>query len=103
MRTGIKRLLRVHGFHSILFESANALLCHEDFGEALCFILDINLKGPFLLSLAVGKAMLARIAQWQPRLNAFARVESEAAWLRDVGARPGVNQLDGQVAQVFRS
>ena len=45
MRTGIKRLLRVHGFHSKLFESANALLCHEDFGEALCFILDINLNG----------------------------------------------------------
>ena len=45
MRTGIKRLLRVHGFHSKFFESANALLCHEDFGEALCFILDINLNG----------------------------------------------------------
>jgi FixJ family two-component response regulator len=45
MRTGIKRLLRVHGFHSELFESANALLCREDFGEALCFILDINLNG----------------------------------------------------------
>ena len=45
MRTGIKRLLRVHGFHSKLFESASALLCHEDFGEALCFILDINLNG----------------------------------------------------------
>ena len=45
MRTGIKRLLRVHGFHSKLFESANALLCHEDFGKALCFILDINLNG----------------------------------------------------------
>ena len=45
MRTGIKRLLGVHGFHSKLFESASALLCHEDFGEALCFILDINLNG----------------------------------------------------------
>ena len=45
MRTGIKRLLRVYGFHSTLFESASALLCHEDFGEALCFILDINLNG----------------------------------------------------------
>jgi FixJ family two-component response regulator len=45
MRTGIRRLLRVHGFRSILFESANALLAHDDFGEALCFILDINLNG----------------------------------------------------------
>src|SRR5712671_2659027 len=45
MRTCIKRLLRVHGFHSRLFESANALLYHEDLGEALCFIVDINLNG----------------------------------------------------------
>jgi len=45
MRTCIKRLLRVHGFHSKLFESADALLCHQDFGEALCFIVDINLNG----------------------------------------------------------
>lgn len=45
MRTGIRRLLSVHGFHSKLFESATALLCHEDFGEALCFVLDINLNG----------------------------------------------------------
>lgn len=44
MRTGIRRLLRVHGFHSKLFESANALLSHEDFGEALCIVLDINLN-----------------------------------------------------------
>ncbi|HJP68417.1 MAG TPA: response regulator [Sphingomicrobium sp.] len=45
MRTGIGRLLRVHGFNSKLFESANALLSHEDFGEVLCFVLDINLNG----------------------------------------------------------
>jgi FixJ family two-component response regulator len=45
MRTGIRRLLSVHGFHSKLFGSANALLCHNDFDEALCFILDINLNG----------------------------------------------------------
>lgn len=44
MRTGIRRLLRVHGFHSEMFESANALLCHDDFGEALCIVLDINLN-----------------------------------------------------------
>ena len=45
MRTGIKRLLRVHGFHSKLFESANALLTYGDFDKAVCFILDINLNG----------------------------------------------------------
>jgi FixJ family two-component response regulator len=51
MRTGIRRLLGVHGFHSKLFESASALLCHEDFGEALCFVLDINLNGESGISL----------------------------------------------------
>ena len=45
IRTGIKRLLRVHGFHSILFESANALLNYGDFDKAFCFVLDINLNG----------------------------------------------------------
>jgi FixJ family two-component response regulator len=45
MRTGIKRLLGVHGFRSMLFESANALLRHDDFDGALCFVLDINLNG----------------------------------------------------------
>jgi FixJ family two-component response regulator len=45
MRTGIERLLRVHGFHSILFESANALFTYGDFGKAFCFIVDINLNG----------------------------------------------------------
>src|SRR5207237_8617908 len=45
MRTGIKRLLRVHGYHSTLFESAGALLACGDFDKAFCFILDINLNG----------------------------------------------------------
>jgi FixJ family two-component response regulator len=45
MRMGIKRLLRVHGFRSTLFESANALLTYGDFGEASCLIIDINLNG----------------------------------------------------------
>ncbi len=45
MRLGIKRLLRVYGFHSILFESANALLTCGDFDKAFCLILDINLNG----------------------------------------------------------
>ena len=45
MLTGIKRLLRFHGFHSMLFGSANAVLTHDDFGDALCFIFDIDLNG----------------------------------------------------------
>ena len=45
IRTCIKRLLGVHGFHSVLFESANALLTYGDFDKAVCFILDINLNG----------------------------------------------------------
>lgn len=45
MRTGIERLLGFHGFHSILFESASAVLKHDDFDSVLCFVLDINLNG----------------------------------------------------------
>jgi len=45
MRTGIMRLLRVHGFQSTLFDSANAILRHDDFSEVLCVILDIDLNG----------------------------------------------------------
>lgn len=45
MLTGIKRLLTFHGFHSTLFESASAVLTHDGLGNALCFILDIDLNG----------------------------------------------------------
>ena len=45
MRRGIARLLREHGFNTTLFDSANALLDHADFGRAFCAILDINLNG----------------------------------------------------------
>jgi FixJ family two-component response regulator len=45
MLTGIKRLLRFHGFHSMLFGSANAVLTHDDFDDALCFVFDIDLNG----------------------------------------------------------
>ena len=45
MLTAIKRLLGFHGFHSMLFGSANAVLTHDDFGDALCFIFDIDLNG----------------------------------------------------------
>lgn len=45
MRTGIMRLLRIHGFNSTLFESAKAILDHGDFGRAFCVIMDIDLNG----------------------------------------------------------
>ena len=44
MLRGVKRLLRQHGYDSILFASAEAFQNHDDFEEALCIILDINLK-----------------------------------------------------------
>lgn len=40
----IKRLLRAHGFTTLLFESADALLGHGGCGEAVCIIIDINLN-----------------------------------------------------------
>ena len=42
---GVKRLLRQHGYDSLLFESAEAFQNHDDVGQALCVILDINLNG----------------------------------------------------------
>jgi FixJ family two-component response regulator len=41
---GVKRLLRVHGYDSVLFQSAEAFRNHGDFEQALCVILDINLN-----------------------------------------------------------
>jgi FixJ family two-component response regulator len=41
----MKRLLNVHGFQTRLFASAEALLRHGDFSEALCIVLDIDLNG----------------------------------------------------------
>ena len=45
MRAGIMRLLRAYGFSSTLFDSADAILRHDNFGQALCVILDIDLTG----------------------------------------------------------
>ena len=44
MLKGIKRLLREHGYDSILFASAEAFQNYSDFEAACCVILDINLK-----------------------------------------------------------
>jgi FixJ family two-component response regulator len=44
MLRGVKRLLSVHGYDSVLFSSAEDLHRHNNFDQALCVILDINLK-----------------------------------------------------------
>ena len=41
---GVKRLLREHGYDSVLFPSAEAFRNHGDFDAACCVILDINLN-----------------------------------------------------------
>jgi FixJ family two-component response regulator len=43
MRMSIKRLLREHGFRTLLFSSADALRDHGDFGDAICLVIDVNL------------------------------------------------------------
>jgi FixJ family two-component response regulator len=40
---GVKRLLREHGYDSVLFPSAEALQNYDDLDAACCLILDINL------------------------------------------------------------
>ena len=42
---GLKRLLREYGYESLLFPSAKALQAHDDFGGAICVVLDIQLNG----------------------------------------------------------
>jgi FixJ family two-component response regulator len=44
MLRGVKRLLSAHGYDSTLFSSAEALHKHDDFDQALCVVLDINLN-----------------------------------------------------------
>ena len=41
---GVKRLLAQFGYDSLLFEFAAAFEEHDEFEEATCIILDINLK-----------------------------------------------------------
>jgi FixJ family two-component response regulator len=42
---GLKRLLREHGYDSLLFQSAKGFQAHNDFGQAICVILDVQLDG----------------------------------------------------------
>ena len=44
MLRGVKRLLREHGYDSLLFTSADAFQRHDDFDSAVCVILDIDLN-----------------------------------------------------------
>src|SRR6201986_5442928 len=44
MLRGMKRLLKEPGYDSLLFGSADAFQKHEDFDEAVCVVLDINLS-----------------------------------------------------------
>jgi FixJ family two-component response regulator len=43
MLRGVQRLLREHGYDSMSFASADAFQKHDDFDEAICVVLDINL------------------------------------------------------------
>src|SRR5262249_3971898 len=44
MLRGVKRLLKEHGYDTVLFPSADAFRKHGDFDEAVCVVLDINLS-----------------------------------------------------------
>jgi FixJ family two-component response regulator len=44
MLKGVKRLLRHHGYDSVLFSSAEEFQNHGDFDSACCVVLDINLN-----------------------------------------------------------
>jgi FixJ family two-component response regulator len=43
-RKGVKRLLREHGFDCVLFQSAEALQKCNNFDQAFCIVLDIDLN-----------------------------------------------------------
>lgn len=44
MLKGVKRLLREYGYDSLLFSTAGAFQNHEDFDDAVCAILDVDLN-----------------------------------------------------------
>ena len=44
MLKGMRRLLKQHGFEAVSFETATALKNHNNFDQALCLVLDINLS-----------------------------------------------------------
>jgi len=44
MLRGVKRLLRAYGYDSVLFSTAAAFQMHDDFDDAVCVVLDIDLN-----------------------------------------------------------
>ncbi len=44
MLKGMRRLLTQHGFDTVPFETAKALKKHDNFDQACCIVLDINLS-----------------------------------------------------------
>jgi FixJ family two-component response regulator len=44
MLRGVQRLLREHGYDSMSFSSAEAFEKNDDFTEAICVVLDVNLN-----------------------------------------------------------
>jgi FixJ family two-component response regulator len=44
MLKGMRRLLTQHGYQAVPFETARALTAHDDFDQAFCIVLDINLS-----------------------------------------------------------
>lgn len=44
MLRGVRRLLREHGYDSMLFSTADAFQKHDDFDGAVCAILDLDLN-----------------------------------------------------------
>ena len=44
MLNGLERLLRHHGYDSVLFSSAEEFQNHDNFDSACCVVLDINLN-----------------------------------------------------------
>jgi FixJ family two-component response regulator len=44
MLRGVRRLLNQHGYESVLFSSADAFQKHDNFEQAICVVLDVNLS-----------------------------------------------------------
>jgi FixJ family two-component response regulator len=44
MLRGVARVLKQHGYGTVLFSSAEAFRGHDDYENAACIVLDINLK-----------------------------------------------------------
>lgn len=44
MLRGVARVLKQHGYDTVLFSSAEAFSGHDDYENVACIVLDINLK-----------------------------------------------------------